>query len=562
MGSERRRARRPASVALAILAAGCASTPASPVDQQREFARVLEPESLAPPARPAALARRGVIRIRAYVDDAYRSATRDPDARLRQTVDDASAILEAQLGASLELAQIRPFPPGRDPAGEELPAALEALRGLDDAAGVDLVVGFIGAAPVVTNALHRLGYADVLGRYAVVRALDDAAEARAIADALNRMPDDEVAGLLARRRRHKAAIVLLHEIAHDLGGVHVTDPEVVLFPSYSIDQNRLDEDALALLERGLAWLRATDDGARVALAKELEEQVKMRRDRLDAAGVDEAVQVFEARQAPADVLVLAPDAARAFNEAVAAARSGDVAGAWRTLRPLADEDGADPRVLRFACALASRDGVFMLDGKARCDRALAARPDDLAAAAAAARFAVRSGDGAEEAQAFDTAAARVAVLTARPAPAGHDVDGLLDVASVARVRGRLTLAEDALALTGAAGDDERERVRLAGAAPVCRAARWRPPTSPPSPGRCSPSSAPPATPPPRRASASTTTSRAGAPSPACSPRAATSPSSRAASGTPRPPARPRSPRTTRSSRRTRSPGSSTPCAAG
>src|SRR5436305_2065940 len=128
-----------------------------------------------------------------------------------------------------------------------------------------LVLGVVASQPIVTTSLHQLGYADVLGHYAVVRALDDARERQAIERALNRMSDEQRDALLERRRRHKAAIVLLHEIAHTLGGVHVEDPTMVLFPAYSADQTRIDDDALTLMTIGVEWHRAQTDHERATI---------------------------------------------------------------------------------------------------------------------------------------------------------------------------------------------------------------------------------------------------------------------------------------------------------
>ncbi|HEY4223096.1 MAG TPA: matrixin family metalloprotease, partial [Myxococcota bacterium] len=100
---------------------------------------------------------------------------------------------------------------------------------------------------------HKLGYAEILGSYAVIRALDDLGEMRALDDLLNRVPEEERAKLYQHRRRHKACMVLVHEIAHTLGGVHGKNPDAILFPAYSVEQENIEESAIASLALGVRY---------------------------------------------------------------------------------------------------------------------------------------------------------------------------------------------------------------------------------------------------------------------------------------------------------------------
>jgi hypothetical protein len=108
------------------------------------------------------------------------------------------------------------------------------------------------------------------------------------------------------------------------------------------------------------------------------------------------------------------------------------------LAPIADKPNAHPRLLAMACFIASQDGVVVLDGKARCERALQAAPDAVEPALGAVRFAVRTGDVDAEERAFIEVGARLTRSTGDP-------QAMAMVADVAAWRGRYTLAEDAIA---------------------------------------------------------------------------------------------------------------------
>lgn len=97
------------------------------VAQQRQWARSLEPEELDSGDRSGSTHRLGVLRVRGYWDEELLASSRDPQGRVRQTIDDVSGILATQLGASLELVDVQTFQPG----GTDLSVVLDELKARD-----------------------------------------------------------------------------------------------------------------------------------------------------------------------------------------------------------------------------------------------------------------------------------------------------------------------------------------------------------------------------------------------------------------------------------------------
>jgi len=121
----------------------------------------------------------------------------------------------------------------RHVAGSTLADDLAALAKRDPGDDVFAVVGLTSALPLVSATFDELGYASVGGRHLVVRGYADLEERKLYADAFRDLLPEERELALEQRRHHKTAVVLLHEIAHNLGAEHDPDEDMITSAGYS-----------------------------------------------------------------------------------------------------------------------------------------------------------------------------------------------------------------------------------------------------------------------------------------------------------------------------------------
>src|SRR5438093_10305457 len=123
---------------LLLLVAGCGFP--NPWQEQRNYARSLEPEKVKPAAAAPAAALR-VFKVRAYADTDYQVQNPRWNTHIAEQLERASQILEAQFGARLELESARSW--ARPGSSAHLGHVLEQLAAADDGLGVDWVIGFV-----------------------------------------------------------------------------------------------------------------------------------------------------------------------------------------------------------------------------------------------------------------------------------------------------------------------------------------------------------------------------------------------------------------------------------
>ncbi len=362
------------------------------------FSLVIALSAGAAPASPAT-----PLRVQVLLDGSY-----GHKQELKAVFREASSILSSQLGVGLEIADVKPWKPSKA-ASVNVRAALSELEHGEKFPDADIVAAFIREPPRKTDDYKQLGNAHPLGKEVVVRAAADA---------------------------HEEAVVLVHQVAHALGGVHVADASSILSASYDKGQKSFTEDQLALLKPGIAFKHAGNDVARASAAAQVTRELQHRRAKLDSAGGDAVQAALDelAGKARAD-LVLPPDQARVVNDAVAAMNAGDTVRAWKLLKPLAEKKDAPMQALSVGCRIMSSPKVTDLDRRL-CDRAVA-KSTDLDSANAAIRWALRIKDAAATKRAFAEGRARLQ----RVRQPGADVD---ELAALAQGTGRLALAEEAL----------------------------------------------------------------------------------------------------------------------
>jgi hypothetical protein len=327
--------------------------------QQRAAAQAT-PEPIGPSEEaPVSTARQHTYRIRLRPNAHYLAQTIDAERQLRELVEDADRVLEPTLALHLELDETKPWAFDQD---DRLDASLSELRRDDAGRGVDVVVGLIGALPRQTDALHEVGYAEVLGKHVVLRAAGRLGEHDAVDRALSDLSIDERERVVRSRRRHRAAAIFLHEMGHVLGALHEAARESLMYPAYDVKMNGFGPDAVLLMRLAL------DEKDHAAVVKAQLDFVRAATHALWAPGErDAAIARLEAMSAPAAPAPLAasvPNAPAAppelegadtarYARAMAAFHAGFVAPAYEWARPLFDRYPSSLAVQSFRCQLAT-----------------------------------------------------------------------------------------------------------------------------------------------------------------------------------------------------------------
>jgi hypothetical protein len=383
---------------IVALASACGN--ASPYQRRQEYQQRQAQKLAAAELEPQQGAWRAMHRMRVRVHAAreYRDRDRDWRARFEEQVVRANRVLEQALAIKLEVVEAREW---ESAAGEDISAQREALIAHDRGDDVDWVVGLIGSTPRAEMSFRQLGEATVLGKHLVMRDMNDAEEQRVFGEAFDTLDDDERRRLYADRKRHKEAVILLHELGHTLGAIHVDEPADIMCSNYDNRMQTFAEANVVLMRRVLAY-RRQPEGERdlpaliAALAAYVRETAEARwleverREYLTmlqeaaaslqqpapapapgtaAAAASDGVAAAPVREGPEwDVSALPePDRAR-FAQARADLDANKLAPAWQVLEPLAEQHVASYAVQHLACTLAMRGGVPIHRMRQYCDR--------------------------------------------------------------------------------------------------------------------------------------------------------------------------------------------------
>ena len=186
--------------------------------------------------------------ILVYADDEYRAQNLKWQQTFGEQLEYANAVLGPQFGVHL-VADYREW--NHHAPGNGLPEDLEDLRKVDPGDHALSVIGLTSSLGLVSATFDLLGYADVGGRYAMLRGYADLEERKAFARAFPDLSSDERDNALEARRRHKTAAVLLHELAHNLGAPHEATADTLMNPAYSEHAAAFSSDAHAIIQRTL-----------------------------------------------------------------------------------------------------------------------------------------------------------------------------------------------------------------------------------------------------------------------------------------------------------------------
>jgi predicted Zn-dependent protease len=223
------------------------------------------------------------VKVRVWTDPGVRALPRWKDD-ISEQVDYANQLLTPLLGARVQIEDWKEWPRTGEPH-----QALTQLAEADKGDGVIWVIGFIAAPDTASKAMTELGYADPLGKYVVVRAWNESAEAEALSGSLPDLKETERNEVHAAHKRHKEASILLRALAVTLGGIAETEPTQLLNPSYSRNQVGFSERNRELMTMALDG-RLAEETEQVIAKKLLESIEKAQWGGWVASSVDEVTK--------------------------------------------------------------------------------------------------------------------------------------------------------------------------------------------------------------------------------------------------------------------------------
>ncbi|MEO8698785.1 MAG: biopolymer transporter ExbD [Kofleriaceae bacterium] len=170
-------------------------------------------------------------KIRVYADSQYRTQNVRWQKSFDKPLEIANIILTRMFGLEL-VPEYTPW--DRHSPGSTLDDDLKALQAMDSGTDVFAVIGLTSSLTLVSATFDEIGYATVGGRHIMLRGYADLAERKMYANAFSDLRADEREDALGARREHKTAVVLLHELGHNLAMGHANETDVIMSGTYSI----------------------------------------------------------------------------------------------------------------------------------------------------------------------------------------------------------------------------------------------------------------------------------------------------------------------------------------
>ncbi|HEX6766505.1 MAG TPA: matrixin family metalloprotease [Polyangiaceae bacterium] len=309
---------------------------------------------------PAALRREGTVphdagaarrlRVRVYATPRYATATVNWQHQFDQVVGDANPTLRADLGVELEVVEYLVW----SDAGSEdsLPDVLQRLALRDSGHDVDWVIALATAVPELAESPDQIGLATTPGKHLVIRAMSDPEEFDAIERGFPDLARSDREKLYASRKRHKAAIVELHELGHTLGIPHETAKDSLMNARYSPHASAFSSEAIRIAKAELARRY----GASTAPAAQA------------SSSSAASVQPAPATTVPAAALEgLSNEERRIFQAALAQKDANNLSDAWRIATPLFGRHESVYVVQKLRCDLATAIGGAWESIKKECE---------------------------------------------------------------------------------------------------------------------------------------------------------------------------------------------------
>jgi tetratricopeptide (TPR) repeat protein len=351
-------------------------------DIQLDQAARMAPRDYASIERPtAATTEAKTLTVRVWVDPAYKKETIRWRERIEQQFARTTAMGERAMRIRLEVASVASW----TPESAKLPALLTELANHDDGQGVDLVVALTGSFPGLTQQQHALGYARLLGKHIVVRAMNDSAEWTFFEQTFDRLSEDERRTLYRERLRHKEAAVLLHEVGHTFGALHARADGYLMSPAYSVEGDRFCRSNEELLAQTLTLRDSTE-----SLAAWRSRSIDVLR---AVAGADDSQLDGELLdQLDASPGALGPEVTGQLEKVRNLLERDEVAAALEITKDLEERMPEHPVILEHHCLVVSRAAPDAADAADVCERSRQLRPDSVASTLSLAVLLARAED--------------------------------------------------------------------------------------------------------------------------------------------------------------------------
>jgi hypothetical protein len=185
------------------------------------------------------------LHVRAYADADYRAEHANWRASIAEVLEVTNLLVGPQLDATLRFDGAREWE--RECDLNDRDTCIAELERLDAGAADVWVVAFTSALPQLSRDLDTLGHSQPLGRHILLRGMSKLDETDDFDRDVSQLRSSERRALAEERRRHKAAIALMHAWAHSLGSLHGGDQVNVMHPSYGPEQAAFGDDATELL---------------------------------------------------------------------------------------------------------------------------------------------------------------------------------------------------------------------------------------------------------------------------------------------------------------------------
>lgn len=187
-------------------------------------------------------------KIRVWADNQYRTQNIHWQQTFEESLELTNSIISELLGVRL-VPEYAVW--DRDVPGATLMDSIKALQEQDPGDDVLVVIGLTSSLPLVSATFDELGLAMIDGRHLMVRGYADLEERKMYANAFPDLRREERELALDQLRRHKTAVVLLHELGHIFGVRHETDLSSIMSSTYSNHAAQFSDDARATMLRSV-----------------------------------------------------------------------------------------------------------------------------------------------------------------------------------------------------------------------------------------------------------------------------------------------------------------------
>lgn len=287
------------------------------------------------------------IRLHVMVDESYRREQLRWRTRIEEHVNATSEELRLLFGVELEVVAIEEWDyDGGTRSLDEVLTDVRAAHPVSDAE--DRVLGFTSSLAAPTSQQHQLGVAYELGEHLVLRGMQDHAEREFIQEALSLRTRHLSDSIYRSRLEHKRTTVLIHELGHSFGAMHVKGGGQLMSPIYDHKVHHFSPVNTTLLEAAFELDRELVGQSHAVWQRAFLARLSERHAQQDPLLADLPQADLERRLA-ATATDTSPDV-MTLDAVSAAIEREEFELAWSTLRPQLD---AEPtvRAINMACII-------------------------------------------------------------------------------------------------------------------------------------------------------------------------------------------------------------------